>query len=101
MQMESTVKISGPQLRHKGFGQWVIGYQNFLEPIIRASLELKLADEGFVSSARRTVGRNDLDAAANLLDSEHSRGNLSLEERVAFAAELRRRSWLQLDLAYS
>jgi hypothetical protein len=100
--MEASLSAAppAPPLRHPGFAYWIIGYQGFIEPIVRAALDKKLFGEGYLPLLTRTVKRQDLDRAAALLEGGQWSMHLSEAEAQALCAQLSQQSRLQLDLAY-
>jgi len=96
----TTVQPDSQSFRHQGFSYWVLGYQGFIEPIIREAVRMKLASSGYQPCKERIVRKPDLDLAASHIRSNRAGRCLSDQDIDAFEKELRRRTRLQLDLAF-
>ncbi len=86
--------------RHRGFSYWILGYQGFIEPIIRESVRMKLAGRGYRPCRERIVRKPDLTLATARMQANRAEFELTAEEVDDFDRELQRRTRLQLDLAF-
>lgn len=96
----NTIRPASQSFRHRGFSYWVLGYHGFIEPIIREAVRMKLASSGYQPCKEHIVRKSDLDLAATCMRNNRTGLLLSDQEVDVFEKELRRRTRLQLDLAF-